>query len=168
MAEPACGGFYPYNCAGIPIPAQTKNMKIKTIFIAGIIQGSKKGKVLHNQDYRKDLKRILNKYFPEAKIIDPVADHPGSAYYANKFAKKVFHNSIKEALSSDLVIAYLPQASMGTAVEMWECCKNKVPVWTISPLKENWAVKFLSKKLFSSTKELESYLKICRGKPSRS
>ena len=76
-------------------------MKIKTIFIAGIIQGSRKGKVLHNQDYRKDLKRILNNYFPEARIIDPVAVHPESVYYTYETGKKVFHNSIKEALSSD-------------------------------------------------------------------
>jgi nucleoside 2-deoxyribosyltransferase len=134
-------------------------MKIKTIFIAGIIQGSKKGKVLHNQDYRKDLKKILNKYFPKARIIDPVSVHPRSAYYTFKTGKRVFHNSIEEALSSDLVIAYLPEASMGTAIELWECHQKKIPVWTISSLKENWVVKFLSKKVFSSLKELESYLK---------
>jgi len=134
-------------------------MKIKTIFIAGIIQGSRKGKVLHNQDYRKDLKRILNNYFPEARIIDPVAVHPESVYYTYETGKKVFHNSIKEALSSDLVIAYLPEASMGTAIEMWECHRKKVPVWTISPLWENWVVKFLSKKVFSSLNDFESYLK---------
>jgi len=137
-------------------------MKIKTIFIAGIIQGSKKGKVLHNQNYRKNLKNILYKYFPEAKIIDPVATHPRSAYYTYETGKRVFHKSVKQALSSDLVIAYLPEASMGTAVEMWECYKRKVPVWTVSPLKENWAVKFLSKKMFCNLKELENYLK--RGK----
>ena len=139
-------------------------MKIKTIFIAGILQGSKKGKVLHNQDYRKDLKRILEKYFPQARIIDPVSVHPRSAYYTYKTGKKVFHKSIKQALSSDLVITYLPEASMGTAIEMWECHQKKVPVWTISPLKENWVVKFLSEKVFSSLKELESYLKECRVK----
>jgi len=133
-------------------------MKFRTIFIAGIIQGSKKGKVLHNQDYRKDLKRILSEYFPEARIIDPVAVHPESVYYTFETGKKVFHKSIKQALSSDLVIAYLPEASMGTAIEMWECHRKKVPVWTISLLKENWVVKFLSEKTFSSLKELESYL----------
>ncbi|HVP37491.1 MAG TPA: hypothetical protein VMT04_10885 [Terriglobales bacterium] len=136
-------------------------MKFKTIFIAGIIQGSKKGKVLHNQDYRKNLKRILSKYFSEARIIDPVAVHPESAYYTFETGKKVFHTSIKQALSSDLVIAFLPEASMGTAIEMWECHRKKVPVWTISPLKENWVVKFLSEKVFSSLKELEKYLKGC-------
>ena len=134
-------------------------MKIKTIFIAGIIQGSKKGKILHNQNYRKDLKKLLNKYFPETRIIDPVAVHPMSVYYTYRTGKKVFHKSIKQALSSDLFIAYLPEASMGTAIEMWECHRKKVPVWTISPLKENWVVKFLSEKTFSSLKELENYLK---------
>jgi nucleoside 2-deoxyribosyltransferase len=143
-------------------------MKIKTIFIAGIIQGSKKGKVLHSQDYRKDLKNILHKYFPDTKVIDPVAVHPESVYYTYETGKRVFHKSIKEALSSDLFIAYLPEASMGTAIEMWECHKKKIPVWTISPLKENWVVKFLSKKVFRSLKELESYLSKCRGRPSRS
>jgi nucleoside 2-deoxyribosyltransferase len=114
---------------------------------------------LHNQDYRKNLKKILNKYFPEARIIDPVSVHPRSAYYTYKTGKRVFHKCIEEAFCSDLVIAYLPEASMGTAVEMWECHQKKIPVWTISPLRENWVVKFLSKKVFSSLKELESYLK---------
>jgi len=139
-------------------------MKIKTIFIAGIIQGSKKGKVLHNQDYRKDLKKILHKYFPDTEVIDPVSVHPESVYYTYETGRRVFHKSIREALCSDLVIAYLPEASMGTAVEMWECHQKKIPVWTISPLKENWVVKFLSKKVFSSLKELESYLSKCRGR----
>lgn len=135
------------------------NQKIKKIFLAGIIQGSNKGRVLHNQDYRKKIKSILKKYLPEAKIIDPVELHPKSAYYDSKKAKKVFYQSVRECLLSDLIIAYVPKASMGTAIEMWECFKNKIPVWTISPLEENWAIKFLSTKNFHSFDELETYLK---------
>ena len=134
-------------------------MKIKTIFIAGIIQGSKRGKVLHNQNYREKLKSILSKYFPAAKLIDPVSVHPRSSYYTYKTSKKVFHKSIKQALSSDLVIAYLPQASMGTAVEIWECYNKKVPVWTVTTMKNNWVIQFISQKIFRSLTELESYLK---------
>jgi hypothetical protein len=48
---------------------------------------------------------------------------------------------------------------MGTAIEMWECYQKGVPVWTISPLKENWSVKFLSKKIFESLEQLENYVK---------
>lgn len=135
------------------------DQKIKKIFLAGIIQGSNKGKVLYNQSYRKRIKSILKKYLPETKIIDPVELHPKSAYYDSKKAKKVFYQSVKQCLCSDLIIAYIPEASMGTAIEMWECFKNKIPVWTISTLKENWAIKFLSKKNFHSFDELETYLK---------
>jgi len=56
-------------------------------------------------------------------------------------------------------ITYLPEASMGTAIEMWECYRNKVRIWTISPMKENWSVRFLSDKIFKSLDEFEKYLK---------
>jgi len=132
---------------------------IKKIFLAGIIQGSNKGRVLHRQDYRKKTKSILNKYLPQAKIIDPVEKHPESVYYDSEKAKKVFYQSVTACLDCDLIIAYVPEASMGTAIEMWESIKNKIPVWTISPLKENWAIRILSTKNFLSFEDLETYLK---------
>ena len=67
-------------------------------------------------------------------------------------------HSVSQATSVDVVIAYLPEASMGTAIEMWEAARNGVTVWAISPLKSNWVVKFFSHKLFASIQELESYL----------
>jgi len=48
---------------------------------------------------------------------------------------------------------------MGTAIEMWECHKKKIPVWTITPMKENWSVKFLSTEIFETLEEFESFLK---------
>jgi hypothetical protein len=131
---------------------------IQSFFIAGIIQGSNRGKVLHNQDYRKKIKTILKKYFPKAKIVDPVSVHPNSADYDPKTGKAVFLEDIKHATKSDCMIAYLPFASMGTAIEMWECYKKGVTIWTISPMKENWSVKFLSTKTFESLDEFEKYL----------
>jgi len=133
--------------------------KIKSIFLAGVIQGSNKGMVLHRQDYRKDLKELLKKYLPHSKIIDPVEEHPDSASYDYQKGEAVFHRSIKRCSESDLMLAFLPEASMGTAVEMWECYKNSVPVWTISPLKGNWAIKFLSTEIFESIEKLEIFLR---------
>ncbi len=133
--------------------------KIKSIFLAGVIQGSNTGMVLHKQDYREDLKSILKKYLPGAEIIDPVEDHPDSAFYDYKEGEKVFHHSIKRCCECDLVVAYIPEASMGTAIEMWECRKNKVTVWAITPLKENWSVKFLSTEIFKSIEELDRFLR---------
>lgn len=130
-----------------------------SIFLAGVIQGSNRGMVLHQQSYRKDLKDILRKYLPDSEIIDPMKEHPESVAYDYEKGERVFHRSIKRCSESDLVVAYLPEASMGTAIEMWECYKNKVPVWTISPLKENWAVKFLSTEIFESIEELERFLR---------
>jgi len=48
----------------------------------------------------------------------------------------------------DVLIAFVPEASMGTAIEMWEAWKNKAVVITISPLKVNWAVRFLSHAIY--------------------
>ena len=132
---------------------------IRSFFLAGIIQGSNQGKVLHNQDYREKIKVILKRYFPEAKIIDPVNTHPNSVDYDHQTGEEVFFEDIKYATKCDCMIAYLPETSMGTAVEMWECYRKGVLIWTISPLKENWSVKFLSTKIFGSLNGFEKYLK---------
>jgi nucleoside 2-deoxyribosyltransferase len=137
----------------------TKAMKlIRTFFLAGIIQGSKQGKVLYDQDYRKRIKVFLHKHFPESKIIDPVDTHPNSVDYDHQTGKKVFLEDIKDATQCDCMIAYIPEASMGTAIEMWECYQKGVPVWSITPMKENWAVKFLSNEIFESLDEFEKHL----------
>ena len=132
---------------------------IRSFFLAGIIQGSNTGKTLQNQDYRDKIKKILRKYFPESKIFDPVESHPDSVHYDYRMGESVFLGYIKLATECDCMIAYLPEASMGTAIEMWECYKKGVPIWTISPMKENWSVKFLSKRVFESVDEFENYLK---------
>ncbi len=131
---------------------------IRTFFLAGIIQGSNRGKTLYDQDYRSRIKTILKRYFPEAEIVDPVETHPHSADYDNPTGKKVFFDDITHATRCDCLIAYLPEASMGTAVEMWECYRKKVPVWSITQMKENWAVKFLSTEIFESLEKFEKYL----------
>ncbi|MCJ7508257.1 MAG: hypothetical protein MUO85_05945 [candidate division Zixibacteria bacterium] len=132
----------------------------RRFFLAGIIQGSKKGRNLHNQDYRKKIRFLLKKYFPQARIIDPVKVHPNSAEYASTKGKRVFHRSIEQAKGCDCFIAYLPTASMGTAIEMWECKNKKIPIWTISPLRENWSVKFLSSRVFKNMREFEKFISV--------
>ena len=54
----------------------------------------------------------------------------------------------------DVLLAFLPEASMGTAIEMWEAYTHGAAVITISPLKHNWAVKFLSHALYADVEEL--------------
>ena len=44
----------------------------------------------------------------------------------------------------DAVIAFAPEASMGTAIEMWEAYRNGKVVISISPMIHNWVVKYIS------------------------
>jgi hypothetical protein len=48
----------------------------------------------------------------------------------------------------DVLIAFVPEASMGTAIEMWEAYQGGAVVLTISPLVVNWAVCFLSHAIY--------------------
>ena len=51
------------------------------VFLAGIMQGSHREAVLHEQDYRARLRRLLREYLPEAEVYDPLEDHGDSISY---------------------------------------------------------------------------------------
>jgi len=65
---------------------------------------------------------------------------------------------IVEAGRADIVVAYLSEASMGTALEMWRAYEKGIPILTISPLAENWVVKFLSTQVFATLEEFEAFV----------
>jgi hypothetical protein len=48
----------------------------------------------------------------------------------------------KEAGQADLLIAYLPVPSMGTAMEMWEAFQANTYIIAVTPLIHHWAVRF--------------------------
>ena len=113
-------------------------------FLAGIMQGSHLGAVLHDQHYRGDLRSLVAEAFPGADIYDPLADHAQSLDYDEATGRGVFFHHNKLCQQVDVVVAFVPQASMGTAIEMWEAYRHGKAVLTISPLAHNWAVRFLS------------------------
>ena len=117
-------------------------------FLAGIMQGSHTKAVIHSQDYRRRIARLLAAHFPEAEIYDPRAKHAGSLGYSKATGRKVFFHHNRMCREVDVLLAFLPEASMGTAIEMWEAYQHGAAVVTISPLKHNWAVKFLSHVLY--------------------
>ena len=126
------------------------------IFLAGIIQGSIPEGTIHRQDYRGRIKSILAKFLPGADVYCPIENHPQSLGYDDRRAQDVFSGHVKKAAESDLLITYIPEASMGTAVEMWEAYKNGTPIVTISPLAENWVVKLLSSRVVPGLDEFEA------------
>lgn len=127
------------------------------VFLAGIIQGSHLDKQIHDQEYRLRLKAILKKHLPNADIYCPVENHPTSINYSRQQAEAVFDKHIRQASDSDIVIAYLPTASMGTAIEMWEAHNNGKTVFTISPMTTNWVIQLFSTRNFASFDDFEKF-----------
>jgi hypothetical protein len=114
--------------------------------------------VLHGQDYRGRLKELLAKHFPNAEIYDPLADHANSLAYDEDRGQQVFFYHNRMCAEVDVVVAFVPEASMGTAIEMWEAYRHGRGVVTISPLKHNWAVRFLSHELYADLDAFEAAL----------
>ncbi len=127
-------------------------------FIAGIMQGSLAEVGIHDQSYRVAVGTAIKARFTEAEIIDPMELHPDSVYYEPDKARRTLLEMAEAAAQADVLIAYLPEASMGTAVEMWEAHRAGKPVLTISPLAENWVVRFLSTRVFPSLAAFESFV----------
>jgi hypothetical protein len=128
------------------------------VFICGIIQGSHRGRGIHAQTYRKRLADAIGRRFPRAEVYCPVDLHPESPSYGDSRAFEVLEESLDAARHSDLLIAYVPEASMGSAIEMWEAKKAGVRVISISALAHNWVVKYASDRLVSTLEEFERLL----------
>lgn len=128
------------------------------IFIAGIMQGSLREAALHAQDYRPRLRELLQQHLPRAEVYDPLTDHGESLAYDHEVGRAVFLRHNQMCAECDLVIAFVPEASMGTAIEIWEAHRAGRKVVTISPLAHNWAVKFLSDVLYETIDEFEADL----------
>ncbi|MDD3588601.1 MAG: hypothetical protein PHQ75_15570 [Thermoguttaceae bacterium] len=124
-------------------------------FIAGIMQGSETEKKIHSQNYRTVIKEIVLREFPDADVYDPFEKHKNSLQYGTETGKETFlrHNKMC-GNQVDCLIAFIPEASMGTAIEMWEAWKNGATVISISPMAANWAVKFLSHAVYP---DIESF-----------
>ncbi|RLS32150.1 MAG: hypothetical protein DWH79_08550 [Planctomycetota bacterium] len=114
------------------------------IFLAGIMQGSHVAALVHDQLYRGTLQKLVQARWPEAEVYDPFAGHGNSVGYGVEQARAVFEGHIQMCRDFDLVIAYVPEASMGTAIEIWEAHRHGKAVITITPLVHNWVVQLTS------------------------
>ena len=128
------------------------------IFIAGIMQGSRRDNDIESQDYRECIASALRARLPDADILDPWALHPDSVNYDDTRGRQVYLALNDMAATADILVAYVPEASMGTAIEMWQAFKVGAHVFTISPLAENWVVKFLSQRVFTTLDEFVQFV----------
>jgi hypothetical protein len=114
------------------------------------MQGSKKGKGIQGQGYRQVISDAIKFRHPDAEIYDPFLVFPDSVEYDDQRAKQVLFTIADEAASSDIVISYLPEASMGTAMEMIRAYDNGKTVISISTMEKNWFILAVSAKIFPS------------------
>lgn len=128
------------------------------IFIAGIMQGSRAERGICEQDYRQAITAAILARYPQVEIVDPFALHPGSVDYNPADGQRTFFSMAARAAEADLLIAYVPEASMGTAIEMWQAYQAGAPVLTISPLGENWVVKFISSRIFPTMADFIAFV----------
>jgi hypothetical protein len=114
------------------------------VFVAGIMQGSRLDRYISSQDYRHIITRAILDRYAGAQILDPNELHPEGVNYDDDMARATLLEMADLARQADLVVAYAPEASMGTAIEMWQAFQAGVPLVTISPMTANWVVKHLS------------------------
>ena len=114
------------------------------VFIGGIMQGSRLDRHIDDQDYRREIAEAIVGRYPDAEIVDPNELHPNGVDYDATLARQTLLELFELAAQADLVVAYAPRASMGTAIEMWQGFQAGAPVVTISPMTANWVVKYVS------------------------
>jgi len=118
------------------------------IFIAGIMQGSRDDSGIDAQDYRREIAQMVRRHVPGVEVLDPFELHPSSVSYEPEQAKQTLLEMAALAGQADVLIAYVPMASMGTAIEMWHAYAHGRHVYTISPMSDNWVVRSLSRRVF--------------------
>ncbi len=128
------------------------------VFLAGIIQGSLSEATIHDQDWRTPIKRILAAHHPDAEVYCHYSVHPNSITYDLPEIKETLADGFQRSADCDLLIAYVPSASMGTAIEIYEAARNNAIVLTISPMAPNWVLRAYSDEIFADTEAFEKFI----------
>jgi hypothetical protein len=128
------------------------------VFIAGIMQGSRLDRYIDEQDYRRVIAQAVLGRYPAWEIVDPNELHPHGVDYDDELARVTLLEMAELASQADLVVAYAPKASMGTAIEMWQAFRAGVPLVTISPMAANWVVKHLSNVVLSDLAAFQAWV----------
>lgn len=117
------------------------------VFLAGIMQANRRDNQIESQNYRVRITAALNSHSRDIEIVDPWALNPNSVNYDAEQAHQTFHAMTKLAGTADLLIAYLPEVSMGTAMEMWEAYHRNTYIIAITPFIHHWAIRFTANEI---------------------
>ena len=128
------------------------------VFVGGIMQGSIQEMAIHGQDYRTRIADLVRRHYPGVEILDPFALHPDSVEYNREKAIETFMAMLDQAAAADVLIAYLPEASLGTAAEIWRTYAAGKPVYVLSPMVHNWMLWATATRIFEDWEALESFV----------
>lgn len=124
------------------------------VFIAGVMQGDRLDDQIDDQDYRVCIAEALQTHLPDIHITDPWALNPGSVAYDEAQARRTFLDMTKQAGEADLLIAYLPTVSMGTAMEMWQAFQSHTYIVAVTPHVHHWAIRFTADEVLPDLESL--------------
>jgi len=126
------------------------------VFLAGVIQGSLAEAAIHEQTWRDGIKAILQQHLPDARVYCHYSEHPESITYDLPAIRRTFAEGNRRAGQCDLLIAYLPEASMGTAIEMHEACARGAAIVAVTPLTANWVIRAYSDRIVPDVAAFEA------------
>jgi hypothetical protein len=124
------------------------------VFISGVMQGQRQDDQIEPQSYRQQIASALQEHLPGVQIIDPYALHPESVSYDGQLARRTFYELIEEAGQADILIAYLPSLSMGTAMEMWQAYQANAYIVVVTPFVHHWAIRFTADEILPDLESL--------------
>jgi len=128
------------------------------VFIGGIMQGSIPEMAIHGQDYRARIAGLVRRHYPGVEIVDPFLLHPNSVRYDRAQAIETFMAMLDEAAAADVLIAFLPEASLGTAAEIWRAYSAGKPVYVLSPMVHNWMLWATATRILEDWESFETFI----------
>jgi len=124
------------------------------VFIAGVMQGARLDDQITDQNYRLLIRDALKENIPDVQISDPWALNPDSVNYDPVRARRTFLEMTALAGEADLLIAYLPTLSMGTAMEMWQAFRSNTYIIAVTPHIHHWAIRFTANEVLPDLESL--------------
>jgi molybdopterin converting factor small subunit len=128
------------------------------VFVGGIMQGSRRENTIDAQDYRQIIGQCLRSHVPHIEVVDPFELHPDSVAYDTAAARRTLIAMAHAAGQADATVVFVPEASMGTALEMWEAYRGGKPIFAISPLVYNWVIRCLTSRVFVDIEEFCAFV----------
>ncbi len=128
------------------------------VFLAGIIQGSIAESRIHDQDWRDPIRRAVERHCPTAEVYCHYEAHPDSITYGLGKLIETLEDGNRRAAEADVVLCWLPAASMGTAIEMYVAAKAGAVVLAITPMAANWVIRAYSDRILPDLDALERFL----------